>query len=173
MEGFVAMVQAVGGVDIDVKIAVNDPSTGTFIAKGLQHMDGHVALKYCRSRESTSDYARAARQQEVLTALAKKVVTPEIVPQLPALLALAGSTVATDFPLKTARNFITAFRRVKDPYKCVLGPPYNYHPATATTGGSWTSRLDIARVANLSVWLFGTESTYYGYPGVAPAPCGS
>jgi len=173
MDGFVAVVQALGGVDIDVKTAVNDPSTGTFIPRGMIHMDGHVALKYCRSRETSSDYARAARQQEVLTALAKKVVTPAIVPQLPALLALAGSTIATDFPLKIARNFVTAFRRVKEPYKCVLGPPYNYHPDSSTTGGSWTSRLDIARIANLSVWLFGTESTYYGRPGVTPAPCGA
>jgi LCP family protein required for cell wall assembly len=172
MEGFVAMVEALGGIDIDVKTAVNDPSTGTFIPKGLNHMDGHVALKYCRSRESTSDWSRAARQQDVLTALATKVVSPQIVPKLPTLLALAGSTVATDFPLKISRNFVTAFRRVAKPYKCVLGPPYSSRIDASLTGGSWTSRLDIAKVANLSVWLFGTESTYYGYPGVTPAPCG-
>jgi hypothetical protein len=171
LEGFVAMVEAIGGVDIDVKVAINDPFTGTFVPKGMVHMDGHLALKYCRSRESSSDYARAARQQDVLIALAKKVITPEVVLKLPELLTLAGTAISTDFPMKYARNFVTAFKRVGKPYKCVLGPPYSYHPASSTTGGNWTSRLDIARVASLSVWLFGRESLYYGRPGVVPAPC--
>jgi LCP family protein required for cell wall assembly len=173
LEGFVKMVTAVGGVDINVKYAVNDPFTGTFVPTGLVHMDGHLALKYARSRESSSDYARSRRQQEVLVALARKVVTPAVVPQLPALLSLAGKTISTDFPMKNARNFVTAFRRVGTPTQCVLGPPYSYRPNPLSTGGLWTTRLDIDRVAGLSVYLFGRESRYYGRPGVIPAPCGS
>jgi LCP family protein required for cell wall assembly len=173
LEGFVNIVQAMGGVDVDVKTAVNDPFSGTFVPAGLVHMDGHVALKYARSRMSSSDYARSSRQQDVLTALARKVVTPEVVPQLPELLSLAGTTIATDFPMKNARNFVTAFRRVAAPTQCVLGPPYSYHPDSSTTGGSWTSRLDMDRVAGLSVYLFGRESLYYDMPGVVPAPCAS
>ena len=173
LNGFVAMVQAIGGVDVNVTTAVNDPFTGTFVPTGLVHMDGHLALKYARSRESTSDYARSSRQQDLLIALAHKVVTPEIVPQLPELFSLAGTTIATDFPMKYARNFVTAFRRVGKPTQCVLGPPYSYHPDTASTGGTWTSRLDIDRVAGLSVYLFGRESLYANRPGVVPAPCAS
>jgi LCP family protein required for cell wall assembly len=173
LSGFVTIVEALGGVDVNVKTALNDPSTGTFVPVGLIHMDGHLALKYARSRESTSDYSRARRQQELLIALARKVITPEIVPQLGSILPLAWSTIATDFPMKYARNFITAFRRVKDPVQCVLGPPYSYHPNPSTTGGSWTTRLDISRVANLSVSLFGRESLYYNRPGVRPTACES
>jgi len=173
LEGFVKIVEAIGGVDVNVRTAVNDPFTGTFVPTGLIHMDGHLALKYARSRESSSDYARSSRQQDVLIALARKVVTPEVVPQLPDLLSLAGTTIATDFPMKYARNFVTAFRRVGTPTQCVLGPPYSYHPDTSTTGGTWTSRLDIDRVAGLSVYLFGRESLYYARPGVVPAPCAS
>jgi LCP family protein required for cell wall assembly len=173
LEGFVKMVQAIGGVDVNVTTAVDDPFTGTFVPTGLIHMDGHLALKYARSRMSSSDYARAGRQQQVLVALARKVVTPEVVPQLPDLLSLAGTTIATDFPMKNARNFVTAFRRVDAPTECVLGPPYSVHPDTSTTGGTWISRLDIDRVAGLSVYLFGQESLYYNRPGVVPAPCQS
>jgi polyisoprenyl-teichoic acid--peptidoglycan teichoic acid transferase len=173
LEGFVQLVNAIGGIDVDVKVAVNDPFTGTFVPVGMNHMDGHLALKYCRSRESTSDYARAARQEEVLTVLAHKVITPEVLTNLPDILTLAGKTISTDFPMKYARNFPSAFRRVGQPYKCVLGPPYSFHPDSSTTGGSWVSVLDIHRVANLSVWLFGPESTYYGREGVVPAPCGT
>jgi LCP family protein required for cell wall assembly len=173
LEGFVKMVQAMGGVDVNVTTAVNDAFTGTFVPTGLIHMDGHLALKYARSRMSSSDYARASRQQDVLVALARKVVTPEVVPQLPDLLTLAGTTIATDFPMKNARNFVTAFRRVDAPTECVLGPPYSVHPDTSTTGGTWISRLDIDRVAGLSVYLFGRESLYFDRPGVVPAPCQS
>ncbi|MGA3057593.1 MAG: LCP family protein [Candidatus Limnocylindrales bacterium] len=173
LEGFVKIVQAMGGVDVNVTTAVNDPFTGTFVPTGLIHMDGHLALKYARSRMSSSDYARSSRQQEVLVALARKVVTPEVIPQLPELLSLAGTTIATDFPMKNARNFVSAFRRVGAPTECVLGPPYSYHPDSSTTGGTWTSRLDIDRVAGLSVYLFGQESLYYDRPGVTPAPCAS
>jgi LCP family protein required for cell wall assembly len=173
LEGFVKLVQAMGGVDVNVTTAVNDPSTGTFVPVGLIHMDGHLALKYARSRESSSDYARSSRQQDLLVALARKVASAAVVPQLPTLLSLAGTTLSTNFPLKYARNFVSAFRRVGTPTECVLGPPYSYHPDSSTTGGSWTSRLDINRVANLSVYLFGAESLYANRPGVVPAPCAS
>jgi LCP family protein required for cell wall assembly len=173
LEGFVKMVEAIGGVDVNVTTAVDDPFTGTFVPTGLIHMDGHLALKYARSRMSSSDYARSSRQQEVLVALARKVVTPEVVPQLPELLSLAGTTIATDFPMKNARNFVTAFRRVGAPTECVLGPPYSYHPDTSTTGGTWISKLDMDRVAGLSVYLFGGESLYSDRPAVVPAPCES
>jgi LCP family protein required for cell wall assembly len=172
LEGFVQLVNAIGGVDVDVKVALNDPFTGTFVSVGLIHMDGHLALKYVRSRESTSDYARAARQQQVLAILAKKVITPEVLVNLPSLLDLAGKTISTDFPMKYARNFPSAIRRVNKPTTCVLGPPYSYHPDSSTTGGSWVTYLDTRRVANLSVYLFGQESLYYGQEGVVPAPCG-
>jgi LCP family protein required for cell wall assembly len=173
LEGFVKIVEAMGGVDVNVTTAVNDPFTGTFVPTGLIHMDGHLALKYARSRMSTSDYARSSRQQQVLVALARKVVTPEVIPQLPELLSLAGTTIATDFPMKNARNFVTAFRRVDAPTECVLGPPYSYHPDTSTTGGTWISQLDMDRVAGLSVYLFGRESLYFDRPGVVPTPCES
>ena len=173
LEGFVNIVQALGGVDVNVTVPVNDPFTGTFVPVGLIHMDGHLALKYARSRESSTDYARSRRQQEVLIALARKVVTPAVVPQLPTLLSLAGTTISTDFPMKNARNFVSAFRRVGTPTTCVLGPPYSYRPSPLSTGGYWTTRLDIDRVAGLSVYLFGRESLYYGRPGVVSAPCAS
>jgi hypothetical protein len=75
--------------------------------------------------------------------------------------------------MKYARNFITAFRRVGTPTECVLGPPYNWHPDSSLTDGTWTSRLDLDRVAGLSVYLFGREGTYSNKPNVVPAPCAS
>lgn len=79
--GFKQAVDAVGGVDINVPEAINDPEypcdngrtvCGFKLAAGQQHMNGAIALKYARSRKSTSDFDRAARQQQVIAALRDK-----------------------------------------------------------------------------------------------------
>jgi LCP family protein required for cell wall assembly len=78
--GFVQAVDALGGVDIEVPETLIDPeypgpnyTYQTFaIQAGLQHLDGETALKYARSRHSTSDFSRSGRQQQVLSALAQK-----------------------------------------------------------------------------------------------------
>ena len=53
--------------------------------------------------------------------------------------------------------------------KCVLGPPYSWHPDSSETRGLWTSRLDMVRVASLSVYLYGEDSAYAAH--YKPAPC--
>lgn len=173
LNGFAKMVDALGGIDIVNQRAINDPATGIVMAPGPVHLDGATAMLYVRSREGGgSDYLRAARQQTLLVALERKIVSPAGLSQLGTLLSLAGKTIGTDFPLKTARNYVSVAQRVSSIETCVLGPPYSYHPDTSTTAGTWTSRLDMALVANLSVEMFGSDSRYYGQPGVVPAACG-
>lgn len=77
---FVDGVNTLGGVDIDVPYDIVDveyPGANytfeTFeIHKGPQHLDGETALKYARSRHTTSDFGRSARQQQLLQALSEK-----------------------------------------------------------------------------------------------------
>ncbi len=81
--GFVQAVDAIGGVDIVVPEDLIDTeypgpnySYETFaINAGPQHLDGETALKYARSRHSTSDFDRSARQQQILRAIADKMKT--------------------------------------------------------------------------------------------------
>ncbi len=171
IDGFSKLIDLVGGVDINNPTLLNDPSTGTCIPAGPVHLDGTTALQYVRSRETTNDYARANRQQIVMIALEKKLATPAMLPMLGSLLALAGKSIATNFPLKTARNYVYTAQHLGSISQCVLGPPYNYHPDSSLTGGSWTSRLKLDEVADLSVQLFGTDSRYYGGSNVVPVPC--
>ena len=138
-------------------------------------MDGATTLKYVRSREGAgdTDYSRARRQQDVLIALARKLTSPTGIGYIAAVLGVAGKAVQTNFPLNTAKNFVTTIRLIGagDITNCVLGPPYSYHPAATLTKGAWTARLKLALVAGLSVELFGTDSRYYGMQGIVPAPC--
>ncbi|MBU2214061.1 LCP family protein [Patescibacteria group bacterium] len=77
---FTEAVDALGGVDIEVPYDIIDPEypDENFgydpfeIYKGPNHLDGATALKYVRSRHTTSDFDRSARQQQLLRALAQK-----------------------------------------------------------------------------------------------------
>jgi hypothetical protein len=69
---------------VDVKHSIadykypNKTDTGAdpfVIQAGVQEMDGETALKYARSRHTTSDYDRAARQQQILAALQQKALS--------------------------------------------------------------------------------------------------
>lgn len=101
--GFRALVDALGGVDIEVERgfssqypANDDPAidpnwtTVTFEA-GRQHMDGETAIRYARARyadipEEASDFARAQRQQRLMRAIGAKLASPASWWRLPAVL---------------------------------------------------------------------------------------
>ncbi len=85
--GFTEAIDAIGGIDVVVPEDLVDPeypgpnySYETFsIGKGPQHLDGATALKYARSRHSTSDFSRSARQQQIIAAAVQKVKEDGIV----------------------------------------------------------------------------------------------
>jgi LCP family protein required for cell wall assembly len=107
LAGFAQMVDAVGGIDIDVKKALDDPryprldgGHGWSITAGPHHFDGLDALAYARIRKvlGESDLTRAARQQEVLVALRNQAVSAGLLVRLPQLMDAVGSTITTDLP---------------------------------------------------------------------------
>jgi LCP family protein required for cell wall assembly len=85
--GLKRLVDAVGGVDVNVQQELIDTSypcednqyavCGLDIKPGLQHMDGTRALQYARCRKGNcgNDFGRAARQQEILNLVRAKAVT--------------------------------------------------------------------------------------------------
>lgn len=85
--GFKELIDALGGVDIEVKNAIYDPyypKDGTVLYEtfkidpGQHHLDGNTALKYARSRKTTSDFDRADRQQQILYAIKQKALQTEV-----------------------------------------------------------------------------------------------
>ena len=100
--GFPRVVNAVGGVDLNV------PKTITTIAgangrtvvfkEGLHHFDGKYAMLYVRIRHAYADedFTRAARQQAFVQALQKKIVQPSNITKLPEIGKKFMSGVATD-----------------------------------------------------------------------------
>lgn len=81
MQGFLEVIDAIGGVDIE--IAQSLPMPGTIpgakyelpdtLGPGLVHLDGTLAIAYVRSRSADSDYQRMGRQRQLLSALGSQV----------------------------------------------------------------------------------------------------
>ena len=86
--GFMELVDEVGGIDVDVKEAIWDPSycnttdcsdfQQVYFEPGLQHMDGELALQYVRIRYGSNDLDRIERQQDVIRATLDAALSAEM-----------------------------------------------------------------------------------------------
>ncbi|WP_127848607.1 LCP family protein [Lacticaseibacillus hulanensis] len=78
MGGLSQIVDAVGGVDVDVPFSWSDPGHdgGTF-TKGPAHLNGKQALQFARMRykDPQGDYGRQQRQQQVISAIVKSLLS--------------------------------------------------------------------------------------------------
>lgn len=85
-KGFVDVVDALGGVEVSPTESLIDqfypgPDGSSqmydplYIKAGTQTLDGATALKYARSRETSSDFERAKRQQEIIVAMKDKALS--------------------------------------------------------------------------------------------------
>lgn len=104
-QGFVKLIDAVGGVTIDVERALVDElypdeaNGGVMTVRfdsGVQQLDGTRALIYARTRQADDDYQRAARQQQVVSALFRRLVNPT---RWPAVLRVINESLDTDLTL--------------------------------------------------------------------------
>lgn len=112
-DGFIGVIDALGGVDIDVpKLIIDDayptPDFGTMVVEfqpGMHHMDGQTALIYARTRHWDNDFERSSRQQQVLRAIVDTLHAQSSagrVTTLPGLLeSLKGTESATPPVLTT------------------------------------------------------------------------
>lgn len=89
--------------------------------KGLNHMDGNIALKFVRSRHGTSnegtDFARSKRQQLVLQAFKDKVLSIETLLAPGKVISLAqtfGESFETDIPQTKYLEFLKLMKKIKE-----------------------------------------------------------
>ena len=107
LNGFIRLVDALGGLTIDVPYRIHDANypradgSGTMvldIKPGPQTLPGWLALAFARSRHQDSDYGRMNRQQLVLVALRKQLNPCAMLPRLPDLVAVAKESLWTNIP---------------------------------------------------------------------------
>lgn len=106
-DGFREVVDTLGGVNVNVQIPISDdrfPSDEgrlrrLYIPAGPQHMTGDEALRYARSRHTTTDFDRGRRQQRVLVSLQQQADVGTIVARLPELVDSLKTSIRTDIPV--------------------------------------------------------------------------
>ena len=115
LDGFVDIVDALGGVEIYVPEAVIDdeyPSEdGTTteqinIQPGLQTLDGHLALAYSRSRHQDSDYYRMSRQRCVIEAMMEQADPTDLLLNFGKFADVIKETMITDIPVDTLPELV-------------------------------------------------------------------
>jgi len=108
LDGFVDIVDALGGVEIYVPSTVideeypNEDGTSTErieIPAGTQKLDGHLALAYSRTRNQDSDYFRMNRQRCVIEAMMEQADPTSLMLNFGKLADVVKETVTTDIPL--------------------------------------------------------------------------
>ena len=170
---FIRMVDAVGGVDVDVVQGFEDPTydgyglegRGWSITAGRHHLDGRNALAFSRSRKAAgeSDFTRALRQQQVIVAL-RDAVTKDgsLLWELPTLIDVVGDAVRTDMPPARLPQLAAIMDDVDDDS---ITRSIIRHPLVRSVSTRYGSSLepDLAAIRKVAAGLFPE-------PGTAPKP---
>ena len=170
--GVVRVVDAIGGIDINVPDSVTDthypdPVKGSIylhIDAGPQHFDGRMALAYARSRHQDSDYGRMKRQQILLEAI-RAQLGPQSILSAPALFGAAKGAAWTDLPRESLPALVellgkTAGKEVR--HLRIVPPTY---PAWMTAAWITQIRKDVAALLPGS-----PEPAVSKYPKPVPLP---
>ena len=123
LKGFVALVDELGGVDIEVPLDMNydDPYQDLHIHlnAGMQHLNGQQTMQAVRYRHDNedspnykanqwySDVQRGEFQRQVLVELAKKVISWNSIPKVTSFLELFNTYVKTDLSMQDMLYFAT------------------------------------------------------------------
>lgn len=170
---FIRMVDAVGGVDVDVVQGFTDPTydgyglegRGWSITAGPHHLDGRNALAFSRSRKAPgeSDFTRALRQQQVIIAL-RDAVTKDgsLLWELPGLLDAVGDAVRTDLEASRLPQLAAILDEIDDDS---ITRSIIRHPLVRSVDTRYGSSLrpDLVAIRKVAAGLFPA-------PGVAPKP---
>ena len=115
LESFGRIVDAIGGVTIDVEKRMQyEDSWDHYVIDlkpGVQRLDGRTALQYVRYRDEEGDIGRVARQQKFIKAVVMEISSPAIILKAPSLIREVFSSLDTDIP---AALMLGLARKLKD-----------------------------------------------------------
>jgi LCP family protein required for cell wall assembly len=169
LQGFVHLVDALGGLDMTTSVSVSDSrypdpmstrDVKIFIPAGYHHLDGWHALAYARSRHQDNDYNRMDRQQEVLRALRAELDPCSLIPRIPQLLDIARDSLWTNIPVERLPDLFAIGARVQ--------------PGTIARYQFWPpdikEQLDIASINRIRLMVLTAFTAPTPTPTPTPAP---
>lgn len=125
-DGFRDIVDALGGVEVEVPIEIDDADAGGHLDAGVQTLTGEQALILCRSRHAFDEYGkgdeyRAANQRVVISAIASKILSADLATMASTVKTLSGY-VTTDMGVMDILTLASSMRGMSmetDFYSCV------------------------------------------------------
>lgn len=178
-DGFREIIDLIGGIDLDVPYTIHDEQYPTadygvevfHLDAGLQHLDGATALKYARTRHTDGDYSRARRQQDIIRAVADRVLSAgmiaQLLPRTPQLMLALQNSIQTDIPIATGLELANEVNSLSFQEIRQLVLDNQYGEETYSSDGAWILLPDRARV-RVAVDEFFRSST--GSTATADAP---
>lgn len=120
-ESLIDLVDAVGGVDVEVDEMIDDPKADldpslqhNVIEEGMQHLDGQEALTFARSRAfAAGDFARSAHQRQLIEAIIERVLAAPLT-QMPTIIEKASKCVTTDLSITDIIQLAELFKDKDD-----------------------------------------------------------
>ena len=115
LEAFVELVDAIGGVDYDVPVAMHyhDPTQDLYIdlEPGMQHLNGQQAMGVVRFRSgyASADIGRIGTQQDFLMSVASQFLTLGNIPNLPQFIEIFTEYVDTNMTTANLAFFARQF----------------------------------------------------------------
>ena len=117
LHGFQDLVNAVGGVTVLVKERTPIGGVGSdisgWIEPGRRHLDGYQTLWYARSRATTDDYSRMARQKCVMNAMLHQLSPTKVLKNFGAIASAGKQIISTSIPSSELDTFVNLSMKTK------------------------------------------------------------
>ena len=118
LEGFKSLVDAVGGVTLNVRQPIPVGGLGDdvvrYIPTGTRKLDGMDTLWYARAREGSDDYSRMARQKCVMVGMLQQLSPQTVVSNFESIAKASTELISTDLPASEIERFVTLAMMAKD-----------------------------------------------------------
>lgn len=135
--GFIQVVDALGGIEVDLPEAVDDLPRSFFPA-GKQVLNGEQALQLARIRKKYSDTVRMDNQTVILQAIFHKLQDPAILLRLPEITSTLQESVITDGSPDQVSNMICVLQKMGGNQVLYFSPP----PEVITTDWVYIPSVD-------------------------------
>ena len=117
LAGFRGLVDAVGGVTLNVRQPIPVGGLGAdvtgYIQPGVRKLDGFDTLWFARSRDSSDDYSRMARQKCVMNAMLHQISPKTVLTNFEKIAKASSAMVSTDIPPSEVDRFMQLALKAK------------------------------------------------------------
>ncbi|MDY0027517.1 MAG: LCP family protein [Candidatus Humimicrobiaceae bacterium] len=126
-DGFIKLIDALGGVDITIDRPIIDPKSGANLSSGTHHLTGEQALAYTRSRSTElGDIGRIQRQQQLIKALMEQKLNAKYLSSAPYYFNILADNTRTDLDILTILKYSKALLSLdSENFNTAIVPSYS------------------------------------------------